>query len=171
MRHAPWHQPKPAAAEPARHAVSMKAAVIGAAAVAVAPASHPRKLVKGTLASVHLAKQNERGKRHANARKLDRRVDIKRVTPRSQGSQRVKKQRAAARRHTPSPRQVRARTRVKVHPVRAHRRVHPQHAHSRRVVPPRSPKAMKAPKQANHVPKPVKAVPNVSGPSDGKKAK
>src|SRR5262245_20106748 len=168
VRHAPWRQPPPAAAEPGRHEASTQAAITGAAAVAVAPANYPRKLVKATRASARFAKQNERGKRHANARKIDRRIDIDDVTPRRH---RVKKQHAAARGHTPRPRHVAAKTPAKAHPVRAHQGVHPQHADNRRVVPQKSPKAMKARGWANRAPKPAKAVPKVPGPPDGKKAK
>jgi RNA polymerase sigma-70 factor (ECF subfamily) len=171
VRHAPWRQSQPAAATPARPAVSAKAEAAGAGAVAREPARRAATLVKANGVRSRAAKPHRRGKTHMHTRKVGRRVDVKARTP---GRQRAKKQHAVSRGHAKKARAVRARTRagqVKVHPIRARQPVRPAHARGRGVAPRRPSKPTKPRTPAIGVSKEEKTVTKVSGPTESKKAK
>ncbi len=167
VRHAPWRQPQPAAADPARPVVSTRAAAAGAGVVGRRPAHSAA--VKARAVRRHVVKPQRRNK-HAHARQLARSVDVRNS---SRGRAPAKKQHAVPPGHAKSSGPVRARTRPhrgKGRPAHAPRAVHSGRAYGRTVL--RGPsKPVRAPKLTTLVPKPHQTVPKVTGPRDGKKAK
>jgi RNA polymerase sigma factor (sigma-70 family) len=174
VRHAPWHQPQTAAAKPTRSAVSTKAAVVGAGAVAREPALLAAAVAKATIVQKRVAKVHERRHARAHARKVGRRAEAKVA---SAGPVRAAKRYAFGRGHAKNERAVTASSRAgraKVHAVRSRRAAHPAHAQGRRVGTSEAPKQAKPSipaKPVNDVPNPVKTVPKVPGALDDTKSK
>jgi RNA polymerase sigma-70 factor (ECF subfamily) len=168
VRHPPWRQPQPAAAEPARSVVSTRAAAAGAGAVARAPAQRAANAAKAKVASEQVQKHRRR-KARPDARDLARGVDVKSVSPLRA---RAKKRRAVPPGHAKGVRPSGAGThRVNVHRLHARRPVHAAHPHRSPVAPRKTSKPVKPPKPTSMVRMPHKTVPKVTGPTGGKGAK
>jgi hypothetical protein len=175
VRHAPWHEPQPAAARPTHHhAVPTKAAVAGASAVAREPTRLAVAFAKATIARERVTKAHKRPKTRAHARNAARLAQAKVVSARPV---RGAKRHAFGRGHAKNERAVtasRAAGRLKVQIVRSHQAAQPARSRGGRVAPskvPKQAKPEKPSKRAKDVPKPVTAVPNVPGPPSDKKTK
>jgi RNA polymerase sigma factor (sigma-70 family) len=174
VRHAPWHQPQPAAAKPTRPAVPTKAAVAGATAVARRPARHAATFVEATIVRKRVAKVHKRGKAHTHARSVGRGAEAKVA---SAGLVRGTKRHALGRGHAKNKRAVTASSgagHVNVHIARSHQAAHPARAQGSRIAPAKAPKQAKPSTPAKPVhglPKPVKTEPKVPGPPGDKKQK
>jgi RNA polymerase sigma factor (sigma-70 family) len=168
VRHPPWRQPQPAAAEPALPVVSTRAAVAGASAVGRAPAQRAARVATAEVASRQVGK-HKRLTAHPGARHPAGRIDVKNVSP---GRLRAKKQRAVPPGHAKSVRRGGARTHgVKVHHVHARRPVHAAHRHRSLHALPKTLKPAKPPKPPNVARNPHKTVLQIPSPPNEKKAK
>jgi RNA polymerase sigma-70 factor (ECF subfamily) len=176
VRHAPWHQPQPAAAKSTRPAPPTKAAVVGARAVAREPARHAATFANTTIVRTHVARVHKPRNARAHTRRVGRGAEAKVV---SAGTVQSAKRHAFGRGHAKNERAVTASSgagRMKVHVLRSNATAHPAQAQGRRVAPAKAPKQAKPkpskPSQpVKDVPRPVKTESKVPAPPEDKKSK